>query len=435
MARGFELRLRHRDEVTMRIVIVSDHAHINGGLAKVAIDSARGFARRGYRVDYFAAVGPAEPSLAEAGVTVTLLDQPDVLSTSSLTRFGVQWLWNASAEASLTLLLASCDPAETIVHVHGWAKALSPSIGGALKRAGAPVVHTLHEYYLACPNGGFYDYGAARNCDYRAMSPGCIAHNCDSRGYHRKLMRVARHALMRYGSGLYDTARHLITISRLQRDVIAPYMPTDATFYEVGNPIDVADLGPKDDALLGDVVFVGRLSAEKGPRYFAQAARIAGVAPVFIGEGPERAALEREFPEATFLGWRTPAEVRALLRSARALVFPSVWYEGQPLTVYESLALGTPVIVSDLCAGREAVKDGETGLWFKSSDALSLAEAIATLSNDDVARRMGRAAHAAYWRDPLTLDRHLDAVAEVYEKVQADRRGARCADVPAEAFS
>ncbi|QGM96483.1 glycosyltransferase family 4 protein [Methylocystis parvus] len=419
----------------MRIVVVADHAHINGGLAKVAIDGAKGFARRGYRVDFFAAVGPVEPSLTEAGVAVTLLDQADVLSTSSLARFGVQWLWNGAASRALAKLLATCDSDETIVHVHGWAKALSPSIGAALKNAGLPVVHTLHEYYLACPNGGFYDYGAARNCDYEAMSLGCIAHNCDSRGYHRKLMRVGRHALMRYGSGLYGTARHLITISKLQREAIAPYMPKDAVFYEVGNPIDVEDLGPKGDGTPGDFVFVGRLSAEKGPRYFAQAARLAGVTSVFVGEGPERAALEAEFPEARFLGWRSPAQVREILRGVRALVFPSVWYEGQPLTVYEALALGAPVIVSDICAGREAVTDGENGFWFRCADPQSLAAAIGKLKDDALAKRMSQAAYARYWADPLTLERHLDAVAAVYEKVRADWREAPSVAAPIEALS
>jgi glycosyltransferase involved in cell wall biosynthesis len=416
----------------MRIVIVSDYALVNGGLAKVAIDSAKGLAGRGHRVDFFAAVGPADPGLIEAGVNVVVLDQQDVMSASSLARFGVQWLWNVDAERALAAHLAACDPAETIVHVHGWAKALSPSIGRALRRAGLPLVHTLHEFYLACPNGGFYDYGAARNCGFTAMSPGCIAHNCDSRGYHRKLMRVGRHALMHYASGLYDTARHLITISNLQREVIAPYMRKDATFYPVANPIDVPDLGPKDAAATpGDFVFVGRLSAEKGPRYFGEAARLAGVAPVFVGDGPERENLGRDFPEARFLGWRNPAEVRALLRGARALVFPSVWYEGQPLTVYEALALGTPAIVSDICAGREAISAGETGFLFKCADAGSLAERIGVLKDDDVARKMAHAAHARYWADPLTIDRHLDGVTAVYEKVRAASRRAADATLSA----
>lgn len=402
----------------LRVVIVCDHAHINGGQAKVAIDSAMGLARRGHRVDFFAAVGPVEPGLIEAGVAPTLLAQPDVTSTTSLARFGVQWLWNAPAAQKLAELLAQCDPAATIVHVHGWAKALSPSIGRALQGAGLPIVHTLHEYYLACPNGGFYDYGAARNCNYTAMSPGCIAHNCDSRGYHRKLMRVGRHALMRYASGLHASARHVITISKLQREVVAPYLRKDAIYYDVANPIDVPDPGAKDDDAPGDFLFVGRLSPEKGPRFFAQAAAQAGVTPVFVGDGPERAPLEQEFPQARFLGWRKPQEVRELLRGARALVFPSVWYEGQPLTVYEALALGTPVIVSDLCAGREAVADGDNGLWFKSADAASLAQAITRLRDDATARRMAQAAHARYWADPLTMARHLDGVEAVYEKVR-----------------
>jgi glycosyltransferase involved in cell wall biosynthesis len=404
----------------MRIVIVCDHAHINGGQAKVAIESAKGLARRGHEVDFFAAVGPVDEGLLEAGVTVTTLDQADVLSATSLARFGVQWLWNGVAEKRLAALLAACDPAETIVHIHGWSKALSPSIGWPLRDGCFPVLHTLHEFYLVCPNGGFYDYHAARNCDFAPMSAGCIAHDCDSRGYHRKLMRVGRQAIMKHVSGLYDGARHLVTISNLQREVASPWLREDATFYPVGNPIDVAPLGPKDEnAPLGGYIFVGRISAEKGARYFAQAARLAKVDATFVGDGPQLEELQREFPEAHFLGWQKPDEVRRLMRAARALAFPSVWYEGQPLTVYESLAVGTPVIVSDLCAGREGVRDGVNGFWFESSNAESLASAITRLEDAATAREMARATYERYWAQPLTLDRHLDAIEEVYAKVRA----------------
>ena len=85
----------------MKIVIVADHAFINGGQAKVAIDSAKGLAARGYQVVYFAAVGPADRGLIEAGVKTITLDQPDVTSAPSLARFGVQWLWNQKAAQAL----------------------------------------------------------------------------------------------------------------------------------------------------------------------------------------------------------------------------------------------------------------------------------------------------------------------------------------------
>jgi glycosyltransferase involved in cell wall biosynthesis len=107
----------------------------------------------------------------------------------------------------------------------------------------------------------------------------------------------------------------------------------------------------------------------------------------------------------------------ALIREARALVFPSVWYEGQPLTVYESLAMGTPVIVSDVCAGREAVTDGRNGLWFKSADAADLARSLNLLKDDAAADAMIANAYADYWARPLSLERHLDAIEAVYTEM------------------
>lgn len=409
----------------MKIVIVADHAYINGGQAKVAIESAKGLAGRGYHVVYFAAVGPANGGLIEAGVETVTLDQPDVTSASSLARFGVQWLWNAKAARQLRDVLAVCDPNDTIVHVHGWAKALSPSIGPVLKSAQLKCVFTMHEYYLACPTGGFYDYPAAHPCHRRPMSLDCISCNCDSRSYHRKLMRVGRHAVMQH-SGLLDCIGHVITISRLQRQILQPYLPAGAQYHEIANPIDVAPLGQKADSPPGDFVFVGRLSAEKGPMLFAEAARLAGQRAVFIGDGPQGAELRGRYPEASILGWKEPAEVRSLLRKARALVFPSVWYEGQPLTVLEALGLGTPVIVSDVCAGRESVEDGIDGRWFRSNDAASLAAAMQELSDDATARRMSQAAYDLYWTNPPTLKRHLDRLAAVYEMALGADAAALC---------
>jgi glycosyltransferase involved in cell wall biosynthesis len=102
------------------------------------------------------------------------------------------------------------------------------------------------------------------------------------------------------------------------------------------------------------------------------------------------------------------------------LVFPSVWYEGQPLTVYEALALGTPVIVSDACAGREAVVDGDNGFWFRSGDPASLAVRLGQLSDDAAARRMSKSAYARYWAAPLTMERHLGGLLEVYAAAERD---------------
>lgn len=412
----------------MKIVIVADHAFINGGQAKVAIESALGLAARGHAVTFFAAVGPADPRMARAGIETVLLGQTDVLLTSSLAKFGVQWLWNTQAAETLGRLLAACDPLESVVHVHSWAKALSPSIGPVLRANKAPIVFTMHEYYVACPNGGFYDYPVSAACTRAPMSTACLTHNCDSRSYARKLMRVGRHALMQH-TGLIDNLAAVVTISQLQRAAMAPHLPPGTRYHDVANPVDAEPLGHKGDMAPGDFIFVGRISAEKGPKVFAEAARLAGRKAVFVGEGPQEAEIRALYPDAEILGWKNPAEVKSLMRAARALVFPSVWYEGQPLTVLESLAMGTPVIVSDICAGREAVRDGVNGLWFKSADPRALADAMTRLSDDAAARAMSRTAYDLFWSDPLTLDRHLDRIERVYRGVLNE------ADAPARSFA
>ena len=402
----------------MHVVLILDHAHVNGGQAKVAIESALGLRARGHEVTLFAAVGPADPCLAQAGVEVVCLGQDDAHSTAHPLAFAGRMVWNRAAAQALSLRLAACDPARTIVHLHGFAKALSPAIGPVLARSGLPLVYTLHEFFLVCPNGGFYDFPGEAICRRRPMSLSCVTTNCDSRSYPHKLLRLARQAALDHLSGMRDLFPHVIAISALQQAVIAPHMPPETVFHRVDNPISAEDPGPRMRAG-GDFLFVGRLSPEKGAGLFAKAARAAGVRAVFVGDGPGAAELRARHPEATFLGWKPAAEIAALMRGARALVFPSVWYEGQPLTVYEALASGLPVIVSDACAGREAVVDEETGLWFPSRDVAALAERLRRLTDDAVALRLARAAYARYWAAPLSLERHLDAISEVYATVRA----------------
>ncbi|NEU11494.1 glycosyltransferase family 4 protein [Methylobacterium sp. BTF04] len=400
----------------MHVVLVVDHAFVNGGQAKVALDAGLGFAARGHRVTVFAAVGPADPRLEAAGIRVVCLGQDDIASTTNKFAFAAQAIWNRTAARRLAAELSGLDPRDTVVHVHAFAKALSPSIGVSLRASGLPLLYTMHEFFLVCPNGGFYEYPAAKICHRTPMSLDCLTTNCDARSYPRKLLRVVRHAALDHVAGMRELFPHVVTISALQEKVVAAHLPAATTFHRVDNPISVAKAPPRQ-GLPGDFLFVGRISTEKGAPVFAEAARRAGVRPVFVGDGPSAAELAARYPEAVMLGWKDEAGVQALMRQARALVFPSVWYEGQPLTVYEALACGAPVIVSDACAGREAVEDGETGFWFRSGDADALAAHLVRMTDDDLAARMGRTAYDRYWSAPLSLDSHLDRIGQVYEQV------------------
>jgi glycosyltransferase involved in cell wall biosynthesis len=109
-----------------------------------------------------------------------------------------------------------------------------------------------------------------------------------------------------------------------------------------------------------------------------------------------------------------------MMRAARALVFPSLWYEVQGLTVTEAKAMGTPVVVSDGCAGREAIEDGKSGLWFRSGDPAALAAALDRLKDDALVERLSNTGYESYWADAQTPERHVDAILNVYEGMLRD---------------
>ncbi len=406
----------------MNVVILVDHGYVSGGQSKVAIESALGLKATGATPIFFCACGPVDSRLGASGIESLCLDQHDILENPSRAAAAVQGAWNRKACAALEALLAKLPKNRTIVHVHGWAKALSPAIGAPIAASGLPAVYTMHEYFLFCPNGGFYNYRTNALCHLAPMSAGCWTTNCDSRNYPFKLWRNARLAIAQ-ASGFANNFSDFILISALQERLLAPYLKKGGGVHRVCNPVEAEALGPKAVPASGDFLFVGRLSAEKGAALFAKAAEMADATPVFIGDGPIAEELRRSHPKARLLGWRSPAEVRVAMRAARALVFPSLWYEGLGLTALEAKAMGTPVIVSDICAARDEISDGADGLWFKSGDVDSLAQALRRMKDDALVSRLAQSAYESYWRHPPTLSRHVEETLAVYRAALARRRG------------
>jgi glycosyltransferase involved in cell wall biosynthesis len=393
---------------------------MNGGAALVAIQSAIALARRGVTVDYFCAVGPPDPALAEAGVRVTCLNQDAFTDAPNVPRALFEGLWNPAAARAFRRLLSTVDAEGAIIHVHGWTKALSASVLDAALRAPMPTVVTLHEYFTACPNGGLYNYQTQSPCTLRPMGAACIATHCDSRGYGHKLWRVARQAIAQHGAGVPGRLRHLVYISEFSRGVLQAHLPGDAQWRMVHNPINVVRAPRVRVEENRDFLFLGRLSPEKGALLLAEAGARAGAPVRFVGDGGERAAIEQRWPQSKLMGWMAPDKAMAQLAEARALVFPSLWYETQGLSVYEALARGVPVIVADDIAARDAVIDGVNGLLFRRGDAADLADKIVAFADDARVKAMSEAAHANYWAHPATPELHLDELLAAYSGVLSE---------------
>ncbi len=404
----------------MNIVIVSDFAHVTGGNAAVALASATGLAKQGHTVTVFAGVGPVGPEIAASPVTVVSTNQQAIGDDRRRTRAAVQGIWNVKAARMMAKMLERMDLRRTVVHVHGWDKALSSSVVRTALTMEAKVVCTFHDYVSACPNGGFYNYPRDEICRLRPLSLSCVMESCDRRGYGHKLWRVVRHSIQRRWGLLPDAIKHVIVVSDFSRRILEPFLPSGIHFHPVQNMINVTRSVPADPAGNSAYVMAGRMSREKGPHLLASVAGRTQWHIRFVGDGESLPDIRRLAPRSTITGWLSHDDVVKELAGARVLVFPSRWHETEGLVVLEAAALGIPAVVADSCAARDLVIDGETGLYFRSGDDRHLQSVMDRLQDHQLVRRLGAAAYRRYWNNPRSLERHIADLERIYELVLRD---------------
>ncbi len=365
------------------VIIVNDFAHVNGGVGQVAFSSAKELSHRGYNVVLFTAVSPIDESLEIDGVKVVCLAQKDILTEKNRLRAIVQGCWNKKAYDAFKDLLRVYCPSDTIIHLHGWMKALSPSVLAVTAKTNFKVVLTLHDYFTFCPNGGLFNYQSKKICEVKPSSVACLCTNCDARNYPQKVWRYVRQMFQNYFLRKNKNLT-IVYISDTNRRVSELALKGIAKKWcFVQNPVslvnEVIDISNNDKYL-----FMGRLSEEKGCVLFCQAIKDLNLKGVVIGDGYLRGKLERDFPNIEFKGWLSGTEKHDVIKEAKCFVFPSLWYEGAPLTIVEMKSCGLPAIVPNKCSASEEIKDGVTGYVFEYGNLDSLKAAILKFENSNI---------------------------------------------------
>lgn len=373
----------------MKILIVSDHATVSGGASAVALASVEPLRARGHTVTVWT---PQEPQ-------------------SALTN-----LWNRADATRFKAVAGDYD----LVHVHSWAQYSSSSIFPVID----PMPHydgrtivTLHDYAFGCPNGVFFNHQSDTVCRKTPLSLGCLTTNCDKRSYAQKLFRIGRHVIQRHVMTRY--VKHVIVVSGYSHARLQPFLTDDMRVHHVANPVLVDPCEPASPADHQAVVMVGAITKGKGALLLAQATASLQQPVVFVGDGPDAEAVMHLNPQARLTGWADREKVLATIRQSRALIFPALWEETEGLSVLEAQACGVPAIVSNHGAARHSILDGQTGLTVRPGSLSALTQALCRMHEDDLAARLGRAAHARYWASPRTLSHHVDQLERVYQEVMA----------------
>lgn len=376
-----------------RVVVINDDAVERGGAAAIALASVRLLRERDVPIAFLSGSDPVDPALARRGAVVAVLGGRHILEGNPGAA-AVRGLFDPRTRGALERWIAANDTPGTVYHLHNWHKVLSPSVFLPLRRVASRLVISAHDYFLACPNGGFFLYPRGRECTLVPNSARCLATSCDRRHYAHKLWRAARHRLRQSlidlaGSEALVVAVHEGMVPLLARGAVAA-----AGIRVVRNPVTAWRTERVAAERNRDVFFIGRLDADKGPDLLARAARRAGVRLRLIGDGPLAPAIARDHPEVELLGWRTRDEIAELIGAARMVVSPTRCRETFGLVALEALTSGIPVIVSRFFAMGGEIVDRGFGLACDPYDEAGLADAIGELAHDD--RRVGEISRRAF---------------------------------------
>jgi glycosyltransferase involved in cell wall biosynthesis len=360
--------------------------------------------------------------LEELGATVERLEvHNDAVNGLGKMELLGKTLWNREAARDAFALASKFRP--HVAHVHNTLPLLSPAIFPALRRAGAATVLSLHNFRLVCP--GAYLLRDGRVCESclgrRFALPG-IRHGC-YRGSRATTAAVAATTALHHAAGTWTReVDRFIALTEFARGLFVRGGLPEARISVKPNFVP-SDPGPGPGGQ--GALFVGRLSEEKGVRTLVDAwHRLPDLPLTVIGDGPLAQELRAAAPgNVRFLGWMAQEEVHVAMRAADLLVFPSLWYEGLPITLIEAAAAGLPAVVSQLGAQAEIVAHGETGWHVPAGDAEALAARVRSAMGDpDELRRM-RVGTRRRFESLYTADAQRRHLLGVYREALVQRHG------------
>lgn len=405
----------------MRILMVQTFHYYRGGDSTYMLNLTKLLEERGHEVIPFAMHHPRNLPSPYSRYFVSGIDYPELLGDLS-----IRSAWKVlarsihSRESRQKIARLVDDVRPDIAHFHNFQAHITTSIISPLRRRGVPIVWTLHDYGLICPNSTFlsgdeicerclparFFEAAVRRCKKGSLGASLVAMLS---AYYERLMRVP------------SRVDRFVTPSRFLGGKLVEAGFDRARIRWIPNFVELEDrvAGGEGDYFL----YFGRLSHEKGVDLLIRAVKGIGAGRLLIvGTGPVEGELEELASGSAgirieFTGYRTGPELEKLLAGAKFVVLPSRWYENLPFSIMEAMAAAKPVVAARIGGIPEMVEDGVNGLLFPPGDVDSLGGCLRRLLEDDSMRReMGRRGREKAERI-YNRDLHYRKVMEVYGEV------------------
>ena len=365
----------------MKILLINTRHFFGGGDSTYTFNLADMLRQKRHEVAFFAMQDGRNLPDSNSDVFVSHIDFKELNQNKSIfTGFKVasRVIYSKEAREKFSKLLDRFKP--DIVHLQNIHGHITPSAIFEAKKRNLPMVWTLHDYKMVCPNTHFLIDATNEICEacdkghfYQAVLKRC------KKGSLLASTMACMEAYVHRIIGLRNLPNYFVTPSAFLRNKLIErgFSPNKIIHIPLFLPDAIFDDAGHDG---GYFLFIAKLEPLKGIYPLLEASRQAPDVRLKIA-GRADDAVFRQLPKllstnAEYIGMKQGDELRELVLRARAIVLPSLWYENQPFSILEAFVAGKPVIASDLGGMIELVKNGERGILVPPGDVKALAEAM-----------------------------------------------------------
>jgi glycosyltransferase involved in cell wall biosynthesis len=287
-------------------------------------------------------------------------------------------IWNIKSSNIVKEKILAFQP--EIIHIHNWHFALGPLVFREINRLGIPVVHTIHNYRLLCPSAILLYKGQLFTESLRQTFPWKAVRK---KMYRSSVLQTFWLAFIVWFHKKIGTWKKIDLYVCLTHFAIELFQQSNFGIQK--EQFSVKPNFTRESDNLQSIereshfLFIGRLSEEKGIEILLNSFKELPFELKIAGDGPLKnkvIQITKEFSNISYLGNLTNTEVATALQKTQGLIFPSVWYEGMPMTILESFSTGTPVIASNLGAMSSLIIDGFNGFHFATGHVNDLKETL-----------------------------------------------------------
>lgn len=334
---------------------------------------------------------------------------------------------NSEAAKKLESLIRKTQP--DVAHIHNIYHHLSPGILTVLKKHNIPIIMTVHDYKLVCPNYLLFNRGKVCQKCQGGKYYNCLKNKCVKNSYAASLVLMLEAYWAKHKKYYKKNINCFIAPSLFVRNILIKNGYDSRKIKYIPN-----FLGEKaSEDILNDSIenekyflFFGRLSQEKGIDMLIKSLPLANLKNYKLkiaGSGPE----ENELKELAknlklenkieFVGYQSGKNLGNLISRAKFIAVPSVWYENAPYSILESYNVGKAVIGSRIGGIPEMIRENKTGLIFNAGDKKDLAEKINYLiAHPEKAIQMGMAGKK-YLNKKFNQEKYYDKLVKIYREL------------------